>query len=770
MRQRRNDGASKLNNHDSFLKLIGLDQEKDLGEELVAEKSRATKKESSWTAMIPGAGEVPTIEAEAQQEAGTPTEWAPVDEEAPKSDWAEAPLNEAAQEMNRAEQEQANAEISWGEPSQGPQTASTTEPDLGTEKTELYALEEASSSGTAVYTPAERSRISHGEKLSTQTSSRAMTLTQGPGGTRPTVAYDYEKPPTQETTEGTAHFDYSQKQTDGRIVVLEGKANAQAFHLGNLPLRFGRDPSNEVILDDSNVSRFHAEIREHNGGLLLADLGSTNGIKVNGELLAQKELNSHDVIQIGDCVFEYLPSGVLSKGAPKFSAIAGDSKVTRRRGMNRLQKIAAAIVVILGGLYFGYQFFVHTVGDSIVQKTKQMAAERAEVELTTVRSQLENQFQKPINEIDSAEVKSAIIKQIDGSGFKNILPPELLAQIQNLPPEILQYFVSRPETLKELIALDNPSLKSVNFVLRNRVNAHLNAKEYKEAYHALSMIVKLNPNDEELRRIYDKLRARLESELNEKDSTGYTPAEKRFYEHMERHENFVMKLEEEGKFSEAAAFARGLTRNIGELIRLDPSFERVANEEKIRWQEKTDRLQKRADEKEAKKQADNSQVEEGRIMLGQIKEALNFGNAAEARRLIEDFYTNYPKHPDRDEVYTLQEQLDSGVEKSFESTLSRINTMLEAESYENAWKEYYRFVETMPKHPKLKDLYASIEAKSEARAVQYYNQARVFEFEADDLVAAEQYYKKTLDTADPKSELAKKAGRRYAEVKKRGIQ
>ncbi len=118
----------------------------------------------------------------------------------------------------------------------------------------------------------------------------------------------------------------------------------------------------------------------------------------------------------------------------------------------------------------------------------------------------------------------------------------------------------------------------------------------------------------------------------------------------------------------------------------------------------------------------------------------------------------------------LQEQLDAGVQKSFDATISKIESLIEAESYENAWKEYYRFEEMMPSHPKLKSLYASIELRAEPKAVQFYNQARVFEFEADDLVAAEQYYKKTIDSADPRSELSKKATRRYAEVKKRSIQ
>jgi hypothetical protein len=67
------------------------------------------------------------------------------------------------------------------------------------------------------------------------------------------------------------------------------------------------------------------------------------------------------------------------------------------------------------------------------------------------------------------------------------------------------------------------------------------------------------------------------------------------------------------------------------------------------------------------------------------------------------------------------------------------------------------------------DLKTSIEKVTRPKAVQYYNQARVYEYEADDLVAAEQYYKRAIEVADPRSDIAQKAGRRYAEVKQKTI-
>ena len=44
----------------------------------------------------------------------------------------------------------------------------------------------------------------------------------------------------------------------------------------------GRSRDCDVVLDDANVSRRHAEVRPSGGSWIVNDLGSTNGIKVNG--------------------------------------------------------------------------------------------------------------------------------------------------------------------------------------------------------------------------------------------------------------------------------------------------------------------------------------------------------------------------------------------------------------------------------------------------------------------------------------------------------
>ena len=68
----------------------------------------------------------------------------------------------------------------------------------------------------------------------------------------------------------------------------------------------GRSRECEITIEDPNVSRRHAEIRLDNGTWSIVDLGSTNGIEVNGERVSEARLDPGDRILLGrtEVVFE----------------------------------------------------------------------------------------------------------------------------------------------------------------------------------------------------------------------------------------------------------------------------------------------------------------------------------------------------------------------------------------------------------------------------------------------------------------------------------
>jgi hypothetical protein len=62
----------------------------------------------------------------------------------------------------------------------------------------------------------------------------------------------------------------------------------------------GRSRECDVVIDDPNVSRRHAEVRPSGGSWVIADLGSTNGVKVNGRRIAgPQSLKGGDAIELG---------------------------------------------------------------------------------------------------------------------------------------------------------------------------------------------------------------------------------------------------------------------------------------------------------------------------------------------------------------------------------------------------------------------------------------------------------------------------------------
>jgi Protein of unknown function (DUF3662)/FHA domain len=68
----------------------------------------------------------------------------------------------------------------------------------------------------------------------------------------------------------------------------------------------GRSREADIVLQDPNVSRRHAELRRDDGGWQVVDLGSTNGVKVNGRRVDSQQLSAGDQITIGvtDLTFE----------------------------------------------------------------------------------------------------------------------------------------------------------------------------------------------------------------------------------------------------------------------------------------------------------------------------------------------------------------------------------------------------------------------------------------------------------------------------------
>ena len=102
------------------------------------------------------------------------------------------------------------------------------------------------------------------------------------------------------------------------LLVIENDA-ARIFHLPRCgTVVIGRAPEAELRVQHASVSRRHAAIRIDDGVLRVSDLGSHNGTRVNGELVADtRTLASGDVVGVGDIVLvvHYAAAAVVARSA-----------------------------------------------------------------------------------------------------------------------------------------------------------------------------------------------------------------------------------------------------------------------------------------------------------------------------------------------------------------------------------------------------------------------------------------------------------------------
>src|SRR5262245_60508241 len=81
--------------------------------------------------------------------------------------------------------------------------------------------------------------------------------------------------------------------------VLEGIDKGRVFRDLVTPVTIGREEGNNIRLNDERVSRFHAKVQVDNSEIILTDLDSTNGTRVNNNVVQIRRLRPGDRVGIG---------------------------------------------------------------------------------------------------------------------------------------------------------------------------------------------------------------------------------------------------------------------------------------------------------------------------------------------------------------------------------------------------------------------------------------------------------------------------------------
>jgi pSer/pThr/pTyr-binding forkhead associated (FHA) protein len=90
------------------------------------------------------------------------------------------------------------------------------------------------------------------------------------------------------------------------VVIVSGAAAGTEYAVDRSVLTLGRGPGVHWAFDDSTMSKEHAALEFTDGGIRIRDLGSMNGIFLNGSEVKAGELKNGDRFQIGEHVLQFV--------------------------------------------------------------------------------------------------------------------------------------------------------------------------------------------------------------------------------------------------------------------------------------------------------------------------------------------------------------------------------------------------------------------------------------------------------------------------------
>ncbi|AKF08230.1 FHA domain-containing protein [Sandaracinus amylolyticus] len=143
-----------------------------------------------------------------------------------------------------------------------------------------------------------------------------------------------------------------------RLVMTSQPAPGAEFALARPVTRIGRAEELDVWINHRSISREHAEVTNDGGAIRIKDLGSANGVRVNGRDVQQAELKPGDTLELGQVRFRFVGPGeqfVFDAAHTMQLEAASPERPTSRApifvaaGIVGLAVVGAVVVAISGG-------------------------------------------------------------------------------------------------------------------------------------------------------------------------------------------------------------------------------------------------------------------------------------------------------------------------------------------------------------------------------------------------------------------------------------
>jgi pSer/pThr/pTyr-binding forkhead associated (FHA) protein len=126
-----------------------------------------------------------------------------------------------------------------------------------------------------------------------------------------------------------------------RFVMIQGPTPGTEFPLDRDRLTIGRNEDASLFVNDSSVSRLHCEVHALGDGRFeIVDMGSSNGVQVNGAELRRGIVEPGDVIDLGDVRFKFVGAGQIFR-----PDLLTSRKSARPQGMSQFWNRSNALPV-----------------------------------------------------------------------------------------------------------------------------------------------------------------------------------------------------------------------------------------------------------------------------------------------------------------------------------------------------------------------------------------------------------------------------------------
>lgn len=123
-----------------------------------------------------------------------------------------------------------------------------------------------------------------------------------------------------------------------KLVLTFKEVTLEEFPVTTTPVTVGRTPDNDIVIDNTLVSRHHLKIVQEGTQYIVEDLGSGNGTLLNGQAIVKEPLRDQDAISIGKHTLVFIHKETPSLEQQQAHALAEETFILPKAQQEQLEQ------------------------------------------------------------------------------------------------------------------------------------------------------------------------------------------------------------------------------------------------------------------------------------------------------------------------------------------------------------------------------------------------------------------------------------------------